>query len=293
MIVIYYSLLADADGTCERQWARSVQSLRRYNRDVTVVLCLYGIARRETFAAADREGVHVRPMGEFADALGDVPGHWRDALSAVPTLHKLLSLRDLVDTNSLSRLVYLDCDTFCFGDVGDLAARYTGCDWYAREEYRHAPTLGDITSREGLILVPPYNTGVVLLTAELAHTLVTLLDDFVWYAWRLLLGICLWRPELIHNPAFRKLVRQHSSVGERRIALAYPCDSFWIMEEVATCLTLGRIPGLTHGLLDRKDVTQGYEYKTRSSTTVVAHYFHSREARFFARVDSRPRLLQI
>lgn len=139
MIVIYYSLLADADGTCERQWARSVQSLRKYNRDVTVVLCLYGIARRETFAAADREGVHVRPMGEFADALGDVPRHWRDALSAVPTLHKLLSLRNLVDTNSLSRLVYLDCDTFCFGDVADLAARYTGCDWYAREEYRHAP----------------------------------------------------------------------------------------------------------------------------------------------------------
>ena len=48
MVVIYYSLLADADGTCERQWARSVQSLRKYNRDVAVVLCLYGSARRET-----------------------------------------------------------------------------------------------------------------------------------------------------------------------------------------------------------------------------------------------------
>lgn len=77
-----------------------------------------------------------------------------------------------------------------------LFGRYTGCDWYAREEYRHAPTLGDITSREGLILLPPYKTGVVLLTAELAHPLVTLLDDFVWYAWRLLLGICLWRPQV-------------------------------------------------------------------------------------------------
>lgn len=292
MIVTYYSLLPDADGACERQWARSVQSLRKYNRDVSVVLCLYGIARPETMAVADREGVRVQPMGEFANALGDVPRHWRDALSAIPTLHKLLSLRNLVGTNHLSRLVYLDCDTFFFGDVADLAALYTGCDWYAREEYRHAPTLGDITSREGLILVPPYNTGVVLLTTELARTLVTLLDDFVWYAWRLLLGICLWRPELIHNPALRKLARHHSSAAERRIALVYPCDSFWIIDEVATCLTLGRIPGLTHGLLDRKDVTQGDEYKTRSSTTIVSHYFHSREARFFGRVDSRPQLSQ-
>jgi len=58
------------------------------------------------------------------------------------------------------------------------------------------PTLGDITSREGLILLPPYKTGVVLLTAELAHPLVTLLDDFVWCAWWLLLGICLWRPRV-------------------------------------------------------------------------------------------------
>jgi hypothetical protein len=287
MVVIYYSLIPEADGTCERQWARSVQSLRTYNRNVAVVLCLYGSARRETFAAANRADIGVQPMGEFIDAFGDVPRHWRDALSILPTLHKLLSLRKLVETNSLTRLVYLDCDTFFFGDVADLAARYTGCDWYAREEFRDARALGDITSKEGLILVPPYNTGVVLLTAELAHTLVSLLDDFVWYAWRLLLGICPWRPELIHNPSFTELVRKRSSAGERRLALAHPFDSFWLLDEVAASLTLGRFPGLTRGLLDRKDVTQGDEYKTRSSTTIMAHYFHSREARFFARIDGR------
>ena len=37
--------------------------------------------------------------------------------------------------------------------------------------------------------MPAYNTGVVILGAALARVLVTLLDDFIWYAWRLLWGL--------------------------------------------------------------------------------------------------------
>ncbi len=72
-------------------------------------------------------------MGEFAEALGDIPPHWREALSAFPTLHKLLSLRGLHSVGHADRLIYLDCDTYFFGDVTHLA-RYGQCDWYAREE---------------------------------------------------------------------------------------------------------------------------------------------------------------
>lgn len=84
MIAIYYSLAADPSGTREWQWARSVESLRRYNRDVSILLMLYGGARAEVVETADRAGVQILPMGKFADALGDIPPHWRAALSAFP-----------------------------------------------------------------------------------------------------------------------------------------------------------------------------------------------------------------
>ena len=112
MIAVYYSLATDPSGTRERQWARSVESLRRYNQDVSVVLCLYGGARAEVIETAGRTGVEIIPMGEFADALGDIPPHWRAALATFPTLHKLLSLRGLLprgvaDQAHLPRLRYL------------------------------------------------------------------------------------------------------------------------------------------------------------------------------------------
>ena len=129
MTTVYYSLVADADGRRERQWARSVGTLRQYNRDVTVVLCLYGGARPETFAAAGEADVHIQSMGELAEAYGDVPAHWRAALLAFPHLHKLLSLRAFASDRSLDRLIYLDCDTYFFADVANLAGRYRGHDW--------------------------------------------------------------------------------------------------------------------------------------------------------------------
>jgi len=280
VIVVFYSLVADADGTRERQWIRSVRSLRQHNDQVRIILCLYGDARAQTLAAAGQAGVEVRRLGTFHDAFGDIPGHWRAALSTVPTLHKPLSLRSLA-ADSFDRLIYLDCDTYLFGDIADLAARYNECDWYAREEYLDAGRLGELSRREGLVPVYPYNTGVVLFTASLVRTLATLSDDFVWYAWRLLLGLCLWRPDLVDD-GLVNLVVDRSGAAEHKMALPYPCDNSWVMDEIATCLTLGRVPGLTQGLLDQADVVQGDEYAIRSAQTIVAHYFTSREDRFMA-----------
>ena len=300
MIAVYYSLATDPSGTRERQWARSVESLRRYNQDVSVVLCLYGGARAEVIETARRTGVEIIPMGEFADALGDIPPHWRAALATFPTLHKLLSLRGLLPAESLTRLIYLDCDTYFFGDVAGLAARYGSCDWYAREEpgssrshhgydpgYLDEQALAGVARSLGLVQVPPYNTGVVVLGAALARTLVTLLDDFIWYAWRLLVGMCLWNPGLMAGDAVARLVRDRSGPGDRRLALPYPSSNPWIIEEIATWLTLGRVPGMSHALLRRDDVAQSNEYAAGPDGLIVAHYFTSAQDQFFAYLDGR------
>lgn len=300
MIAVYYSLATDPSGTRERQWTRSVESLRRYNPDVSVVLCLYGGARAEVIETAGRIGVEIVPMGEFPDALGDIPPHWRAALATFPTLHKLLSLRGLLRAQSLSRVIYLDCDTYFFGDVASLATRYGNCDWYAREEpgssrshhgydpgYLDEQALAALARSLGLVQVPPYNTGVVVLGAALARTLVSLLDDFIWYAWRLLVGMCLWSPRLMAGDAVGHLVRDRSGPGDRRLALPYPSTNPWIIEEIATWLTLGRVPGMSHALLRPDDVAQSKEYAARPDGLVVAHYFTSAQDQFFAYLEGR------
>lgn len=300
MIAVYYSLATDPSGTRERQWARSVESLRRYNQDVSVVLCLYGGARAEVIEAAGRVGVEIVPMGEFADALGDIPPHWRAALATFPTLHKLLSLRALLPGRSLTRVIYLDCDTYFFGDVASLGTRYDSCDWYAREEpgssrsyhgydpgYLDEQALAALARSLGLVQVPPYNTGVVVLSAALARTLATLLDDFIWYAWRLLVGMCLWSPGLIAEDTVAHLVRDRSGPGDRRLALPYPSSNPWIIEEIATWLTLGRVPGMSHALLRSDDVAQSKEYAARPDGLIVAHYFTSAQDQFFAYLEGR------
>lgn len=292
---MYYSLTADAEGVRERQWARSVRSLRRHNADIPVVLCLYGSARAATLEVARQAGVHVEPLGEYPAAFGDIPDHWRAALSSHPTLHKLLSVRSLASCGT--PLVYLDCDTYFFGDIARLVAQYGGWDFCARKEpltlrsaegrdwtYIDAQALTGLALAEGLVVIPAYNTGVMLLSAALTRTLVTLLDDFIWYAWRLLLGACLWRPDLVGDDGLVGMVRDRTGPAEHRLALPYPAASIWILEQIATWLTLGRVPGLAHDVFHRGDVAQNGECRATDgdrSGRILAHYFTSGEARFF------------
>ncbi|MGO8882956.1 MAG: hypothetical protein ACLPUO_11170 [Streptosporangiaceae bacterium] len=299
MTAVYYSLTCDANGPHELQWTRSVDSLRRHNRDIDVTLCLYGPARANTLQAAERAGVRILAMGNYAEAFGDIPEHWRRALSRYPTMHKLLSLRRFAAEPALDELIYLDCDTYLFGDVAELAARYSRCHWYAREEpgstrshygynpsYLNENALAGLARSEGLVHVPPYNTGVFVLKASLVRMLVTLLDDFSWYAWRLLLGACLWQPHLVDDRGLLDFVHATAGAGERRLALPYPSSNFWIIEQIATWLTLGRVPDLTHDVLERPDVVQADEYLTQAPGYLVAHYFSVGEERFVARLGA-------
>ena len=255
------------------------RSSRWYNADIPIALCLYGGARAETLAAtACATGVQVEAMGEYPAALGDIPEHRRSALVSNPTLHKLLSLRSVATYGE--PLIYLDCDSYFFGDVTQLSARYDGWDFCARQEpltlrsaeghewtYIDEHALAGLAMAEGLLVIPAYNTGVMLISATLAGTLLTLLDDFICTP-----GGCCTAPACgtrtwLATTAWSASCAAGSGPVERRLALPYPAASIWIFEQIATWLTLGRIPGLAHHALRQGDVAQGDEVDSAGRRT--------------------------
>ena len=61
--------------------------------------------------------------------------------------------------------------------------------------------------------------------------------------------------------------------------LPFPSSNFWILEQVALWLTMGHVPGFTHGHLSRDHVLQGGE---QNEACVVHHYFGVNKNAFLA-----------
>lgn len=84
---------------------------------------------------AERQQVTIHHVGDYRDRLEEaLPGCAR-VLTHHPLLHKILSLRFL-PAKSASQVLYLDCDTYFFGDVANLFSKYQKHHFYAREEPR-------------------------------------------------------------------------------------------------------------------------------------------------------------
>ena len=66
-------------------------------------------------------------------------------------------------------------------------------------------------------------------------------------------------------------------------ALPYPSSNWWIVEEIATLLTLGGLSGLTYDVLRRADVAQNGEFNGADgcSPPTLVHYFSHLEEEFF------------
>jgi hypothetical protein len=271
--LVIYSLAALGSPACERQWMNSIRTLRRFNRHVPVHLALYGQPRAETFAEADRQGVEVAFHGPYEALFAHRPRGAARLFAANPTLHKILSLRALTERD-LGQVLYLDCDTHLFGDVGQLFRRYHHLHFVAREEpgsrrshygYDPAAIDEDVCARtamaEGLSFVPPYNTGVMLMNGGLWRHLGALGEEFLNFVWRLTPGAA----PMAHR-------------------LPYPSANAWIVEEIALWLTLGRLPNLTHGTFAALDVAQNGEAATIApdgARPILAHYFSGWEDAFF------------
>ena len=299
-MLVYYSIANDRSGRCERQWRQSIRSLRQYNRSVPVHLLIYGRPARSLVSEAKDQDVTVHLISDYQASLREAQGDRRKALAYYPTLHKFISLRYLPRL-AAAQILYADCDTFFFGDVAGLLNRHARRHWYAREEpqsrrshygydasYVDEELLAKIARSEGLRFIPPYNTGVCIMNHGLADLLIARSGALLEFAWRFLVGL---RDRTICPPELRARVRRAMVSGDRHTGLDYPSSNGWIVEEVATWMTLGTIPGLTHGVLQRKDVLQNGEFKDVRGLrrSVMVHYYRDFEKPFFARVERSAR----
>ncbi|HKT87362.1 MAG TPA: hypothetical protein VJQ59_02920 [Candidatus Sulfotelmatobacter sp.] len=297
MKLVYYSLANFPHQSREGQWIQSIRSLRAYNRSVPVWLLLFNGASDELLAEAERQSVHVHSLGNYAEFLQRA--HPRGSiLSLYPTFHKFLAL-DTLPIESLTQLLYLDCDTFFFDDVSLLFDRHKEDDWYAREEpgslrshFAYDPRHVDetmlqyVVRSEGLRYVPPFNSGVCLLNRGIWHKLNELRETYLSTVWRLLCGRELSGHEFnLHDPQIHAAVLDAMTDQERANLLPYPSANEWIIEQIALWLTLGRLPNFSLGTFSQTEAPQGGEYEnilSSGSRCVLSHYFSGGEEWFFS-----------
>lgn len=291
MNLVYYSIAADGSGRCERQWIESIRSLRRFNRSIPVHLVLYGPFHRCLLEEAKRQEVTVHLVENYGVCFRNSPAERHLALGYYRTFHKFHALRYLPVRDAL-HVLYADCDTFFFADVSSLLQRYSCAHWYAREEpysrrspYGYRPryidesALAQITDREGVEFIPPYNTGLCVLNHGLSELLAENSGLLLDYAWRFLMGV---RGHAGCPTELAIILRDSLNGCDGRGALPYPSENVWIVEQFATWLALGNIPGLTHDVLRPQDAIQSGEFAEpgRISRCMAAHYFNRFESEF-------------
>lgn len=257
-VVVYALALPGAGGRDEAIWrfAGSVSTLRAHNRELPVVLFVFGVVPAELTTICDVHGVELHPLEPFGTRLAELsPAGW-SVFVGEPLLARLLVFRELVE---LAPAQVLLCDQHAVvdGDVADLFDLGHGADLVAGEEPHSArsghhvdrrlldePLLTRLAAQEGVPVVPPFDPGVVLLNNELWSRLAALQQRLVDYAWRLAVGASL-QPEQPGPPAPGiDLAAMRATDDDVLRALPFPSVDRGLLVEVAWWLTLGHVDGL-------------------------------------------------
>jgi hypothetical protein len=301
MKVVTYSLYVCAphrNTDYHDQLIYSVKSLRRFNLKVPVHVFLYGEYSATFIPRLEAYAVTVHQMGAYEDAIRSIhPGPFR-ALAAYPVLHKWLNFPE-IERLAPTQILQSDCDTVFFDDVEILFQAYAKKKFYAREEpasrashygydpaYLDEDALRGIAQREGAIAINPCNIGVCVLNHGLWRDIGKRSDMFLSYVFRLAAGIArnpvqkylLW-PELADALAHDLAQTPETS------DLTFPSSNVWILDQMALWLTLGHIPGLTHGFLSPEHVVQGADEPGFGQARVVHHYFGTDKAAFRSEIS--------
>jgi hypothetical protein len=267
------------------QLINSVKSLRTYNRVVAIHVFLYGELPSAFITDLEREGVTIHHMGSYEDAVRRIRPRAFRTLVRYPVLHKWMNFHKLAPLRP-SQVLQIDCDTFFFDDVEILFERYADRHFYAREEpssrashYGYNPNYLDedklfaLARQVGAIAVNPYNIGVSVLNHDLWNEIAKRTGIFLSYAFRF--AACLARDPQTRERLWPELaeVVLVDMIEQPDVAdLPFPSSNLWILDQVALWLTLGHVPGLTHGRLSRDHVLQGGE-ENGACEKVVHHYF--------------------
>jgi hypothetical protein len=303
MNIVTYSLSVNGPAQTtdyHEQLIHSVKSLRVYNKVVPIHVFLYGEHHFRFMTGLEHEGVTVHQMGSYADAITRIRPRAFRTLVRYPVLHKWMNFHKLVPLRP-AQVLQIDCDTFFFDDVEILFERYADCHFYAREEpwsrasphgydpnYIDEDKLFALERREGAIQVNPYNIGVSVLNHDLWSEMANRCEMFLSYAYRF--AACMARNPQTRGKLWPELAEvvlmdliEQPDVGD----LPFPSSNVWILDQVALWLTLGHVPGLTHGRLSTDHVLQNGEHNEDCETKVVHHYFGIDKNAFLARVNQR------
>jgi hypothetical protein len=241
----------------------------------------------------------VRPLGSHRDYLARTEPDRAELFALDPKLHRWLILNE-PDLKACNRLLYIDSDTFFFAPPRSLFDRYKEADLYAREEplcrrsihgynrsYLDEEALGELGAREGLKSVPPFNTGVCLITRKMADAIATIAPLYLDYLFRFLSWF-----NLHPVPGQPGVNSDEQAVFDRLLkpdaALAYPSKNRWIADQVALWLSLGQFPDLRFADFAASDVWQGAEYQQMARARplpLLCHYYGPNTASFFDRLQ--------
>jgi hypothetical protein len=217
---VYFSINNDAKYLFMAE--KSIVSLRRYNKMITVYLFVYGNPPLTFLRSMKRLGVSVQVKKPVLKK-----NLYYLKWYPLPTLHE-------------PRLLFVDADTLFFDNVEKLFRRYQTKDFYARREcgLEPGPSIYMIGSRSvttrldknkfakmaralGSKQLPVFNSGVMLFN----HS-----------SYKKIYG---------DGRDFSEIKRQ---IETRKVPYPHPNRS--IEEEFAACMAMGRVKGLTYDLMD-------------------------------------------